>query len=170
MTDLSAVKLLMRDIAPEPGSNVVLLPGTPGTDPSMKTSSFPVLPVADLIICECRICKACGSVKSHTSSRVHRLLSSCRGDPLKKIVRLRRKDEMPLDTRCVRVVEIFTDHCQECWDENTPFTEAFEIVPERPPVRLFTLPAGDAAKARKDPKKAKATINQMTAEQAAEFL
>lgn len=166
------VKLLMRDLKPETGQAIngaVLEPGSPGTDPSMRSSTFPILPVADLIICECRICKGCGSVKAHTSSRVHRLLSSCRGDPEKKIIRLRRKDELPLDRKCVKVVEIFTDHCAECWEENTPIDEAWQIVPERPAVRLFTVAGGNVSEARKS-KKAKQTINQMTAEQAAEFL
>lgn len=167
-----AVKLLLRDIAPaQPGSpatNVVQLPGTE----ELPTSQFPIVAVADVIICECRLCKACGSVRSHTGSRVHRLLSNCAGDPHKKVLRLRKKDEPPLDRRVVKVVEVLVDHCTECWEDNCTVAEAYSIEPPAPPrPRLYPLASPNASGGKSEAAKAKrATINQMTAEQAAEFL
>lgn len=163
---LEAARLLMKDIVPapsQPDSNVVELP----------TSQFPVVAVADVIICEVRICKGCGSVYTLTSSRVHRLLSNCKGDPLKKVLRPRKRDEAPLDRRVVKVSEVLSDHCTECWEDNCSVDEAWSIEPDRPPqTRVYSISGGNAgqAAARKDPKKVKQTINTMTAEQAAEFL
>lgn len=153
-----AAALLMRDL------NGAAAPVAEAPGPFM----FPLLPVADLVICELRKCRGCGHVKAHTSSRVFRLLSSCESDPFKRILRLRKAEEAPLDRRCVRVVEVLSDHCQECWKENTSWEEAVAIVPKRPHRSAFTVTAAPAPAVQA--KAAPNAISRMTAAEAAEAL
>lgn len=131
----SAAQLLMKDLsAAKQHPSMALQAAQPQAQLPILNAieRFNLQPVADVIICELRFCRGCGHAKAHTSSRVFRLFSSCVGQPYKKVLRLRKPDELPLELRCVRVVEVPSDHCQECWHDNLHWHDAVLITPEKP--------------------------------------
>lgn len=131
-----AALLLIRDLTPETPHEAATPPAAPAADtPAAPQPMFPLMPVADVLITERRICKACGSISEAQSDRVHRLLSSCEGDPFKRVLRPRKADEFPLDMRLMHTVEVRATHCACCWQPTHAFWEAVDIRPKRPTPR-----------------------------------
>lgn len=144
----SAATLLMKDIAPGVASAPVstptpLVPGAalPSAQPVLNAvERFNLQPVADVLLIERRICKACGSMWETPSDKVHRLFSHYEGAPYKKVLRLRKPDETPLDRTVLHTVILPATHCPCCWRPNTGYGDALATVPPKPQVILgFTL-------------------------------
>jgi hypothetical protein len=142
----SAASLLMKDftIQSPPSTEAPHAPVPPPSPPRSAEAAtepalamFPVMPVADVLITQRTVCKACGSVQEATSDKVHRLLSSCEGDPFKRILRPRKPDEHPLEMRCRHTITIEADHCAICWTTTHFFSQAWEITPQRPKRKAF---------------------------------
>ena len=125
---------------------------------------FPLMPVADVLITERRVCRACGSVSEAQSDRVHRLLSNCAGDPYKRFLRPRKPDELPLEMRVRHTITVEAEHCAICWTTTHFASQAFEVEPERPKRTGFTLTAiGIAMEAAKKEKLAKKDVRKTIA-------
>lgn len=156
-------------VPPTAAAGSIASPGKAAIASEAPTSMFPVLPIADVLITERRICKACGSIHEAQSDRVHRLLSSCEGDPFKRVLRPRKPQEQPLDMKVRYTIEVLAEHCAICWESNTLIGIAWEIAPRRPKRHAFTnmQQAMEKAKARLE---AKTPITKMSAAEAAEFL
>lgn len=179
----TAVSLLMRDITlPEPANGQNSAQSTPSQNSAGSTPvepisfpMFPVMPVADVLITERRICRACGSVSEAQSDRVHRLLSSCAGDPFKRVLRPRKPDEPPLDLKVEHFITVYAEHCACCWSPTHLWGEVWNIQPEAPVRRPMTVvsQAFDAMndKASSTQKlTAVAKMRKMTDEEAADYL
>lgn len=138
-----AALLLLRDLSPAPEAapsetpNEASRPAAVAPAPEPALPMFPVLPVADVLITERRICSACGSISEAQSDRVHRLLSSCEGDPYKRVLRPRKPDEHPLDRRVSYTHTVFAEHCACCWQPTQMWGEVVDIRPKRPKPRQF---------------------------------
>lgn len=161
-----AAALLLRDLKP------IEVKSDETSD--APTSMFPLMPVADVLLTERRICQACGSIHDAPSDRVHRLLSSCAGDPFKRVLRPRKVSELPLDLRVVHTIEVAATHCAICWIPSGGWGEAWRTEPEKPAIRTAGITAiAEAmrkAQETKKSKKAPARITLVSAEQAADML
>lgn len=121
----SAVDLLMKDLKPSTKDMPV--------EPIINAvERFNLQPVADVIVIEHRICQGCGSSHLIEAGKVHRLFSSCEGEPVKKVLRLRKPDEPPLDMRVFRIVEVPAAHCCHCWAPTHSWADALAVTPPKP--------------------------------------
>ena len=171
----TATSLLMKDFTPpEPAANAQA--PTPSGPHALHSEvpgpMFPLMPVADVLITERRVCKACGNVSHTQCDRVHRLLSSCAGDPFKRVLRPRKPEDPPTDRKVEHIITIPTEHCAACWRPTHLWGEVWNIQPPAPPRRSMTVMAEAFGRAKEKaarlPRDAK--IKSMTAEEAAEYL
>jgi hypothetical protein len=169
----TATALLMRDIPQVEGTlNAKALASS---SIGAILPMFPLMPVADVLITERRICQACGSIHETPSDRVHRLLSSCEGDPFKRVLRPRKPEETPLDRLAEHTVEVKATHCHVCWQPSHGWGDVWNIEPAKPPRAKPPTVMADAfnragEKAMKVAKAAGKSIRSMTAEEAADVL
>lgn len=175
----TAASILMRDFQPPSqapaNAQGPTNPAALQSEPETSLTMFPIMPVADVLITERRVCKACGNIQEAQSDRVHRLLSSCAGDPFKRVLRPRKPTEPPLDLKVEHFITVFSEHCACCWTPTHLWGEVWNIQPEPPARRPLTVMAAAFAASgdKSSPSqrvKAVVKMRQMTDEQAAEYL
>lgn len=167
----TAAALLMKDFTP-PSQAPANAPALPPSEAPLPM--FPVMPVADVLITERRVCKACGNIQEAQSDRVHRLLSSCSGDPFKRVLRPRKPEEPPLDIKVEHTIEVLAEHCACCWSPTHLWGEVWNIQPPRPTPRPFTVMSAALAEAKAQVahsrSRAAEKMRKMTDAEAAEYL
>lgn len=106
-----------------------------------------LLPVADCLVIEHRICR-CGCEHLCPAPVVHRLLASPAGEPRKLVLRPRHADEFPLQLQTTHTVRIAIPFCPVCFEPNIAWSDASQLVPQRPladtVAGLFNMDALDA--------------------------
>lgn len=105
---------------------------------------MPMLPVADVLLIERKLCK-CGSIVENNSPFRYRLFKACQGEPDKTEIRKlkdfpEKSDEMgdltPLPDRVISYHEIRTPWCAQCFQPNMSLDVARSI---RPPAPFHSL-------------------------------
>lgn len=97
-----------------------------------------LLPIADVLLIERRICAHCGARYDAPGIFIHRLESSPQGELSKKIMHSRRPlghekgGDPHVELRACRIVEVEVPFCQACWSPNISWQNANAILPERP--------------------------------------
>ena len=104
-----------------------------------------LLPVADILLIERRVCSCCKRTYDSPGNYIHRLDSSPEGELTKKVMHVRRElghekgADPSVNLRAVRIVEIAVPACQACFLPNISWQNAHAVLPEKPE-RVWTEP------------------------------